>query len=161
MSELLFGEEHSKFVIGATPIELPYSVLTPGWNEPEEIEDISIITGRRNFNLLWELSQFEVQINLFKYTNAKIFFAAMRGHLGASGVFYPHKDGPALLDSSGNPCSYILTEVNTYSLDGNNIYDIMILTFKCAVPSTLALAVNVIGAEGDILIGGEDFVIGV
>jgi len=158
---MILGEQHSKFVIGELEIEIPYSVLMPNWNMPQEIEDESVINGYRTFNRLWDLSEFEVQVNLFKYPAPKTFFNSLQGYIGTSGIFYPHMDGGALLKNNGEPATFVLTAADTYSKEGKHIYDILILTFKSEVPTTITIGIVVLGVDENTAIGDGGFVIGI
>ena len=66
---MIFGNSNSKFVSGATTVDLPYSVLDPDWIMPDVLEHQSIISGKKNFINKGYYSEFKVQVNLFKYSD--------------------------------------------------------------------------------------------
>jgi len=126
---MIFGTANSKFVSGATTVDLPSSVLDPSYIIPEVIEHQSVVSGKRNWIPLGYYSDFKLQVNLFKYDDPNTSFNLIESYKFSKVTFYPHKDGDPIKDIFGNESQLLISDIEAYYLTNEFQKDIAIITF--------------------------------
>jgi len=134
---MIFGNSNSKFVSGATTVDLPYSVLDPDWIMPDVLEHQSIISGKKNFINKGYYSEFKVQINLWKYANPNTSFDELESYKFSQVTFYPHKDSDPIKDIFGNESQFLISDIEPYYLTSTTQKDIALITFTADRYSSL------------------------
>lgn len=128
---MLFGISNSKFITGATTVELLHSLLDPDYFIPDEVEHTSIINGDVNYIWRGQYNKFLVTVYLFKYSDPKAKFLEIYSYKGTSvDYFYPFSDGEFIKDLGGNAVKFHISEVLPYYLTQDAYYDAVRITFN-------------------------------
>lgn len=126
---MIFGSGKPKFVLGVTDHLLDYSMVT-GEFLPEEIEQVSVINGHREFIVKGDYAEFEVLVHLHKYANPRAKFEELYACRGADVVFYPHREGEPLKDGNGNNVLFHISAMVPGYLQNIVNYDILSIRFR-------------------------------
>jgi len=117
----IWGTSTPKFIVGATTVLLPNSIIVPTWADARYIEQISVENGERTIEYLGDYSEFQVVINLFKEGNTTAvkakFNEIYQYRLTTIDQFFPHDDGDYMRDSSNNAVEFAITEFRPFYLD--------------------------------------------
>lgn len=120
----------SKFSVGQTEIQLDYSVTTPQ-NNDADIEQKSIITGKRHFIARKNYTDYDVALYLWKYSDAYEMQEMLSGYENSIVKFAPYNED-YVRDSYGDKVDYYFESVTKYMLDNTDRYPVLILVFKAA-----------------------------
>jgi len=127
---MIFGNSYSKFVSGATTVELPNSILDPDFVLPDLITHQSIMTGKLNYIKKGYYSFFKVMVYLYQRVDPNSDYAELESYRDNQVTFYPHKDGDPIKDIFGNETQFLLSNIESYYLTNTVLKDIALLTFK-------------------------------
>jgi hypothetical protein len=127
----IFGSGSAKFQpVGTTSsISLDYSNITPEWILSDENDYKSVITGHKSFITLGDYSNFNVQVNLWKYSSPSTKFRELYSYIHSNVYFWPHNDGMAISGSTNLPVEFHITEIKHSYLENYTFKDVLNINF--------------------------------
>lgn len=128
---MIFGNQKPKFICEGVTYLLDHSTLNPKWLDRQSKEQVSVLTGHREWYEIGDYAEFTVTIFLFKYLNPTAKFEELYPCRNKDVIFYPHRDGEPLLDSvGGTPVLFHITSMEPSYLRNLINYDLLTITFK-------------------------------
>lgn len=127
---MIFGKSGSKFEYSGSTVMLEHSNIIPKYIDSDNIENKSVLTGKKNFINLGDYSSFDVPVYLYKYTSSKDVFLDLYSYLHKNVYFWPHSDGKAISGSSGNPVTFNITNMDLTYLNNIDFPEYLIMHFE-------------------------------
>lgn len=130
---MIFGIQAPKIISGSTTVNLDYAVLDPKFCMADIIENTSPLNGDKTFILKGDYAEFKLEIYLFKYGNAsaqKAKFSEIYSLRKELVDFYPHRDGGAIKDESGNVVKFAIVDCTPYYFQDEVTHDALLLSLK-------------------------------
>lgn len=131
---MIFGTGSAQFQEeGSGVIALSYSNIEPEYIIPEEDKLTSVITGHNTYITRGDYSDFNVTVNLWKYTDPKAKFQELYTYLHSNVWFWSHNDGKAISGSGAyynTPVKFHITDMEHSYLDNNVYRDILKIKFE-------------------------------
>ena len=130
---MITGTQEPKFITqGGTTVLLEYCKYLIHEPEYRNLEQESIINNVIKYTQIGVHWIFQVQLHLYKYgaNSAVTTYNNLIGYLGSEVYLYPHKEGYAIKDTSGNDLLFHITEVTPSYLETADFKDVITLTFR-------------------------------
>lgn len=130
---MIFGLQEPKFIYSGTTVLLDNTITEPQYAIGDIVEKVSVLTGKKTWIINGDYSEFAITINLFKYGNAtavKNKFIEIYSHRNHLVSFYPHRDAPAMKNSSNADVLFRITDIKPFYLEDDENLDALTLVFK-------------------------------
>ena len=127
---MIFGNEKPKFVCEGVTYLLDHATLNPTWQDRRSQEQVSVLTGHREWYEFGDHAEFTVTIFLFKYSDPNAKFSALYPCRNKDVIFYPHRDEDCLRNATNEPILFHITAMEPSYLRNLTNYDILTITLK-------------------------------
>jgi hypothetical protein len=127
----IFGTQAPKYEIGGTTVNLDFSNILRDEPEINVAVHQSKLSGDRYIVNRFKHWNFDVMINLFKYSSPLNFYQLLKGHEGQLvDKLWRHRDGDFFKDAAGDPVKFYLAEVTAAALENILWRDLVLLRFQ-------------------------------
>jgi len=130
---MIFGNSYPKIVSGSTTILLEHSTVNFDWNKTiNSNENISIMNGNITNTFKSRYAEFEITVNLYKYTGSQAKFNEINAlNHKVINAFYLHSDGEPVQSSENLSSEFFVYQITTgKAIEDLNKYDTMTILLK-------------------------------
>lgn len=131
----IFGTAAPKFVFdnggsGEATILLDYARITKDEPDPRVIRHESIVDGHRVYVEKGKYWLFEVELNLFKYSDPLGKYNNIKAFEGEQVTLWRHRDGEQFKKAGGSDCLFRIMEVTAFAIENVQFRDRLLIKFE-------------------------------
>lgn len=127
---MIFGSEKPKLVCEGTTVFLDHCTVEYNWQVRTSEEQVSVLTGHREWYELGDHAEYELLVFLWKYADPAAKFTELYGLRNKDVIFFPHRDGYPLRNERGDEVLFHVVEMTPEYLRGIDSYDVLRIAIK-------------------------------